>query len=96
VTTAIRLIVLSAVLTIYIFEAYATRLFGLTLPYPLALFIWLVLPSIIGLLVFCYVLSRSPWPSQPLRRTKIAGVSLLLVSTCLYVASFFAINTFGS
>ena len=61
----------------------------------LSTWVWLVLPSAIAFVLYCFFLGRAGVLSEHNRRAKITICSLAATLCSLYLGVFFSLNTYG-
>jgi hypothetical protein len=94
VSTALSALIVGTLHALYICLGYGTKVFGLQLPDPAAITVWLLLPS--ALAAYCYwkVSGRIPgFSAKPVIRSICV---LVWLSTSTYAGFFVALNRYGS
>ena len=80
----------------FLFVAYGTKFFGLSLPSGYYVPLWLGAPAILAFAAYFFALIKSKWLASALYREGLwifcAGLAVL-IST--YIGVFFAFNTYG-
>ena len=81
----------------YIFGMYASKFFGLLLPYWLALALWLFVPALLAEMAYFYVIFKHmKGINKSFAKLKSIILSVLATLTTLYIGVFSAFNAYGT